>query len=159
MHKSKLKTMQIFFFFWPREDRTPGMTVNEVFYCKVLRMLRENVWRIGHRNDKTRKSLSTTTMPRLTGPLIFLSFRPRTTWQWSPILTRSGSLWIIPLPQAEASDEGSKIRHHWKDSRWIAEGTWHNSRRDFQGCFQAWQKRWDRCICAKGEYFDGDGGI
>jgi hypothetical protein len=23
-------------------------------------------------------------------------------------------------------------------------------KRDFQGCFQAWQKRWDRCIRAKG---------
>jgi hypothetical protein len=29
-------------------------------------------------------------------------------------------------------------------------------KRDFQGCFQAWQKR---CIRAKGEYFEGDGGI
>jgi hypothetical protein len=32
-------------------------------------------------------------------------------------------------------------------------------KRDFQGCFQAWQKCWDRCICAKWECFEGDGGI
>jgi len=32
-------------------------------------------------------------------------------------------------------------------------------KRDFQGCFQACQKHWDRCIHAKGEYFEGDGGI
>ena len=32
-------------------------------------------------------------------------------------------------------------------------------KRDFQGCFQAWQTRWDRCILAKREYFEGDGGI
>jgi len=32
-------------------------------------------------------------------------------------------------------------------------------KRDFQGCFQAWRKRWDRCIRAKGEYFEGGGGI
>jgi len=32
-------------------------------------------------------------------------------------------------------------------------------KRDFQECFQAWQKCWDRCIRAKGEYFEGDGGI
>jgi hypothetical protein len=31
--------------------------------------------------------------------------------------------------------------------------------RDFQGWFQAWQKSWDRCIRAKEEYFEGDGGI
>ena len=39
----------------------------------------------GHRNGKTRTSLSTTTMPGLTCPLKFRSFWPRTTWQWSPI--------------------------------------------------------------------------
>ena len=32
-------------------------------------------------------------------------------------------------------------------------------KRDFHGWFQAWQKRWGRCIRAKGEYFEGDGGI
>jgi len=30
---------------------------------------------------------------------------------------------------------------------------------DIQGCFQAWQKRWDSCIPAKGEYFECNGGI
>jgi len=30
---------------------------------------------------------------------------------------------------------------------------------DFQGCFQACQKCWDRCIRAKGECCEGDGGI
>jgi len=32
-------------------------------------------------------------------------------------------------------------------------------KRDFHGCFQTWQKSWDRCILAKGEYFEGDRGI
>jgi hypothetical protein len=32
-------------------------------------------------------------------------------------------------------------------------------KRGFQGCFQPCQKRWDCCIRAKGEYFEGDGGI
>ena len=73
----------------------------------------------GQRNGKTRTSLFTTTVPRLTGPLKFRSFWPRTTWQWSPspILTRSGPLWLFPLPQTEASDEGSKIRHRFKRNR------------------------------------------
>jgi len=75
------------------------------------------------------------TMPRLTGPLKFRSFWPRTTWQWppSPILTLSGPLWLFPLPQAEASDEGSKIRHNWRDWRGIAAGTWHNSKKGLPG--------------------------
>ena len=29
---------------------------------------------------------------------------------------------------------------------------------DFNECFQKWQNRWDRCIQAQGEYFEGDGG-
>ena len=88
----------------------------------------------GHRNGKTRSSLSTTTTLRLTGPLKFRSFWPRTAWQWPPILhTRSGPLWLFPLPQAEASDEGSKIWHHWRDSRGIAGGTWHNSKKVLPG--------------------------
>jgi hypothetical protein len=28
----------------------------------------------------------------------------------------------------------------------------------FTECFQKWQNRWDRCIQAQGDYFEGDGG-
>jgi hypothetical protein len=28
----------------------------------------------------------------------------------------------------------------------------------FQNAFKEWQKRWERCICAEGSYFEGDGG-
>jgi hypothetical protein len=27
---------------------------------------------------------------------------------------------------------------------------------DFQGCFNQWKQRWDKCIASEGEYFDGD---
>jgi hypothetical protein len=29
---------------------------------------------------------------------------------------------------------------------------------DFSECFQKWLNRWDRCIQAEGDYFEGDGG-
>jgi hypothetical protein len=29
---------------------------------------------------------------------------------------------------------------------------------DFQDVFKTWQKRWERCIRAEGDYFEGDGG-
>ena len=29
---------------------------------------------------------------------------------------------------------------------------------DFNECFQTWQNRWDCCIQAQGDYFEGDGG-
>ena len=48
--------------------------------------------------------------------------------RWQP-----GPLWLFPLPQAEASDEGLKIRHHWRDSRGIAAGTWQNSKKGLAG--------------------------
>jgi hypothetical protein len=27
---------------------------------------------------------------------------------------------------------------------------------DFQHVFQEWQRRWDRCVTAKGDYFEAD---
>jgi hypothetical protein len=29
---------------------------------------------------------------------------------------------------------------------------------DFQNALKKWQKSWERCICAEGNYFEGDGG-
>jgi len=26
---------------------------------------------------------------------------------------------------------------------------------EFQGCFQQWKRRWDKCIVSNGEYFEG----
>jgi len=30
--------------------------------------------------------------------------------------------------------------------------------KDFQEAFQKWRRRWDRCVHARGNYFEGDGG-
>jgi hypothetical protein len=30
--------------------------------------------------------------------------------------------------------------------------------KDFQEVFQKWRRRWDRCLHAGGNYFEGDGG-
>ena len=143
-------------FLWPRGDRTPGIcpTWNNG-QCRLLLWCSKKMCGArDHRNGKTRTSLSTTTMLRLTGPLECRSFfcqKQHDSGPPSPILIRSVPLWLFPLPQAEASDEGSKIRNHWRDSRGIAEGTWQILKRDFQ-------KFWDSCIRAKGEYVEGDGG-
>ena len=29
---------------------------------------------------------------------------------------------------------------------------------NFQGCMKSWETRWDRCLHAQGDYFEGDGG-
>ena len=81
--KSKLNTMLICFYdqegIIHREFDPPGMTVNADFCCDVLRGYVKMCRVRGHRNSKSRTSISTTTMPRLTGPLKFRSFWPRTT--------------------------------------------------------------------------------
>ena len=108
------------------------------FYCDVLRRLRENVWHkrpqkwqnqthiIHHNNAPAHRSFKVSQ---------FLAKNNVTVIPQSPILTRSGPLWLFPLPQAEALDEGSKIRHHWRDWRGIAAGTWHNSKKGLSGMF------------------------
>ena len=30
------------------------------------------------------------------------------------------------------------------------------SKEDFQKCFQQWQERWNKCVCAEVQYFEGD---
>jgi hypothetical protein len=32
------------------------------------------------------------------------------------------------------------------------------TRNDFQQCFRSWKSRWNLCINAEGDYFEGDGG-
>jgi hypothetical protein len=32
------------------------------------------------------------------------------------------------------------------------------TRNAFHKCFRSWKFRWNRCINAKGDYFEGDGG-
>ena len=40
---------------------------------------------------------------------------------------------IFLFPKLKLSDEGSKIRYHWRDSRGIAAGSWHNSKKGLPG--------------------------
>ena len=85
----------------------------------------------GHRNGKTRTSLSTTTMLRLTGPLKFRSFWPRTTWQWSST-PHTHSIWPpVTFSASPSWSFGWRVEDSTplKDSRGIATGTWHNSKK------------------------------
>ena len=69
-------------FLWPRGDHTPGIcpTWNDGQCRLLLWCTKKATWKCA-----AQEALSTTTMPRLTAPLQFRSFWPRTTWQWSPI--------------------------------------------------------------------------
>ena len=147
-----------------REFVPPGMTVNADFYCDVLRRLRENVrrkrpqkWRnqnliIHHDNAPAHRSFKVSQILAKNN----MTVNPHPP---SPILTRSGSLWLFPLPQAEASDEGSNIRHQWRYSRGIAAGTWHNSKKGLPGMLPSMAETLGPLYSCNEEYFEGDGGI
>jgi hypothetical protein len=65
----------------------------------------------------------------------------------------------------------AKFSFLWTNKIWTPNNTQHNTtfndtmvlhrltKKDFQGCFQAWQRRWDRCVHSQGSYFEGDGWI
>jgi len=106
----------------------------------------------GHRNGKTRTSLSTTTMPWLTGPLKFLAKNNMTAIPHSPHSPDLApcDFFLFPKLKGQRFDTTEEIQ---EESQWVLDTI---PKRDFQGCFQAWQKRWDRCIRAKGEHFEDD---
>jgi len=83
MPKSKLKQILICFFDQEgivyREFVPPGMSVNADFYYEVLRRLRENVRRKRPQKWQNQNLIIHHDNARLTGPLKFFCFWPRTT--------------------------------------------------------------------------------
>ena len=118
-----------------REFVPPGMTVNADFYCDVLRRLRENV-----RHKRPQKCRNQNLIIHHDNAPAHMSFKGL------PFLAKT-NMTVIPHPpyspdlapcdftlsQADTSDEGSNIRYHWKDSRGIAAGTWHSSKKGLPG--------------------------
>ena len=161
LQKSKLKTILICFFDH-REFVPTGMQVSADFYCDVLRRLRENVRRKtpqkwqnqnliihhdnapAHRSFKVSQFLAKNNMTVIPHP------------PYSPVLAPCD---FFLLPKLKLQMKGRRfdtIEEIQEESQWVLDTI---PKRDFQGCFQAWQKCWDHCIHAKGEYFAGDGGI
>ena len=138
-----------------REFVPPGMTVNADFYCDVLRRLRENVrrkrpqkWRNqnliihhdnapAHRSFKVSQFLAKNNKTVITHP------------PYSPDLAPC-DFFLFPKLKLKLRMKGRTfvtIEDIQEESQRVLDTI---PKRDFQGCFQAWQKRWDRCIRAKG---------
>ena len=145
-----------------REFVPPGMMVNVDFCWDVLRRLRENVRRKrpqkwqnqkliihhdnapAHRSFKVSQFLAKNNMTVIPHPpyspdLAAVTFSSSPSWSFGRRVEDS-----TPLKRLKRNRSGYLTQFQ---------------KRDFQGCFQAWQKRWNRSIRAKGEYFKGDGGI
>jgi len=166
MQKSKLKTMLICFFdqggIVHREFVPPGKTVNADFYCDVLRRLHENVWRkrpqkwrnqnliIHHDNAPAHRTFKVSQ---------FLAKNNMTVIPHSPYSHDLAPCDLFLFPKLKLRMKGrtfNTIEEIQEESQRVLDTF---PQRDFQRCFQAWQKHWDHCIRAKGEYFEGDGGI
>jgi len=140
----------------------PGMTVNADFYCDVLRRLLENVrrkrpqkWRnqnliIHHDNAPPHRSFKVSQ---------FLSKNNVKVTSHPPYSLDLALCDFFLFPKLKLRMKGrtfETVEEIQEESQWVLDTI---PKRDFQGCFQAWQKRWDHCIRAKGEYFEGYGGI
>jgi len=165
MQKSKLKTMLICFFdqegivHW--EFVPPGMTVNADFYCDVLRRLRESVQRkrpqkwqnqnliIHHDNAPAHRSFNVSQF--LAKNMTVIPHPP-----YSPNLAPCD---FFLFPKLKLRMKGRTFDTTEEIQEELQRVLDTIPKKDFQGCFQAWQKRWYHCIRAKGEYFEGDGGI
>ena len=145
-----------------REFVPPGMTVNADFYCDVLRRLHENVWRKkpqkwqnqnliihhddvpAHRSFKVWQFLAKNNITVIPHPPYLPNLAPCEFFLFPKL-----KLWMM----GRIFDTNEEIQ---EESQQVLDTI---PKRDFQGCFQVWQKHWDRCIRAKGEYFEGDEGI
>ena len=156
MQKSKLKTTLICFFeqegIVHREFVPPGMTVNADFYCDVLRLC-ENVRRKSlqkwqnqnliihhdnapaHRSFKFSQFLAKNNMTVIPHP------------PYSPDLTPCD---FFLFPKLKLRMKGRRFDTNEEIQEELQQVLDTIPKRDFQGCFHAWQKCWDRCIRAKG---------
>jgi len=133
-----------------REFVPPGMTVNADYYCDVLRRLRENVrrkkpqkWRnqklIYHDNAPAHRSFKVSQ---------FLAKNNMTVNSHPPYSPDLAPCDFSLFPKLKLRMKGRTFdttEEIQEESQWVLDTF---PKRDFQGCFQAWQKRWDRCIRA-----------
>jgi len=152
------------FFLWPRGDRTPWIcpTWNDGqcrLLCDVLRRLRENVRRkrpqkwqnqdliIDHDNAPAHKSFKVSQFLAKNN-IAVIPHPPN-----SPDLAPCN---FFLFPKQKLRMKGRRfdtIEEIQEESQRVHDTI---QKRDFQGCFQAWQKRRDCCIRARREYFEGD---
>jgi hypothetical protein len=135
-----------------------GQTVNTEFYYNVLCCLREEIrrkqpelWRTGncllHDNAPAHQALLTREF--LThDSIITLPHLP-----YSPDLAPCD---IFLFPKMKLQLRGrrfDRVKEIQQESQYVLGML---QKQDFQHVFQQWQRRWNRCVAAQGDYFEGD---
>jgi hypothetical protein len=163
--KSKVKSMLIIFFdikeIVHKEFVLAGQTVNSSHYCDILRKLRENVqrlryelwrqtnWLLHHDNAPSHSSIFTRESLTNNNMTCHPPTHP-TSLTWPPatflfprlkIKLKGRSFDTFEVIEAESEAVMNTLIEL-----------------DFHDAFKKWQKRWEQCIRAEGDYFKGDGG-
>jgi transposase len=136
-----------------------GLCIIVQFYCSVLRRLRENIrrkrpelWRAGnlllhddnapsHRALVTREFLTHNSIFTLPDALYSLDLAPCD---------------FFLFPKMKLQLRGRRF-DRLEDIHLESQTALAKSRdQGFQHAFQQWQRRWDRCVAAQWNYFEGD---
>jgi histone-lysine N-methyltransferase SETMAR len=160
---SNIKSMLILFFYirgiLHKEFVLPGQTVTGKLYCKVLRQLRENVrskwpemwkngdWFLHHDNAPAHTSLIVREFPKKNNmttvphPAYSPDLAPCDFYVFPKMKLRLKGRHFVSIEDIQA--ELQQILNTLMPA-------------DFSECFLKWQNRWNRCIQAQGDYFEGD---
>jgi len=161
--RTALKSMLIVFFdirgIVHHEFVPQGQTVNAQFYCSVLRRLRENIrrkrpelWRAGNwllhdDNAPSHRALATRE---------FLAHNNVTTFPHPPYSPDLAPCDFFLFPKMKLQLKGRRFDGLEDIQRESQNVLGKLREQDFQHAFQQWQRRWDRCVAAHGDYFEGD---
>jgi hypothetical protein len=129
------------------------------FYCNVLRRLREDIrrkwpqlwcagnWLLHDDNAPSHRALVTHEF-LAHNSIIALPHLPR-----SPDLAPC-DFFLFPNMKLQLKGRCfDRVEEIQQESRNVLRTL---QEQDFQHAFQQWQRRWDRCVAAQGDYFEGD---
>jgi hypothetical protein len=136
-----------------------GQIVNDEFYSNVLRRLREDIrrkqpemWCAGNwplHDDNAPPHLALVTREFLAHKdIITLSHPP-----YSPDLVPCDFFFFSKMKLQLKGRCFDGVEEIQRESKNVL-GTLREQ--DFQHAFQPWQRRWDRCVAAQGDYFEGN---
>lgn len=161
--QSKIKVMLLVFFdirgIVHHEYLPEGQTVNSNFYVNVLKRLMSRVrrvrrnlcnddgWLLHHDNAPAHSAINVREF--LSRNSIRILDHP----PYSPDLAPCD---FFLFPKCKSVMKG----RYWDDVKTIKNETTRHLKNltseEFQGCFEQWKRRWDKCIAVNGEYFEGD---
>jgi len=136
-----------------------GRAVNAGFYCSVLSRLREDIrrtrpelWCAGNwllHDDNAPSHRALVTREFLAHNSIITLLQP----PYSPDLAPCD---FFLFPKMKLQLKGRRFDTAEKIQRESQNVLGRLREQDFKHTFQQWQQRWDRCVAAQGDYFEGD---